>query len=128
VNALHAEAILTWLYAAGFGGSTIPVAFSLHRRGVLPTFLGRFEMYGGPWSARHGRGVFTWLLLAFFVVAMLAAWTAWLVWNASKLGGVLTLVVLPVEAVCWFGFDLPIAKAIGLVRVVLLVLGWSSLG
>jgi hypothetical protein len=41
-------AVLTWVYAAGFGISTIPVALYLARRGTLPTFFGLFEMYGGP--------------------------------------------------------------------------------
>lgn len=64
---------------------------------------------------------------AFLVVTLAAAWAAWLVWNASRAGGVRTLVLLPVEAAFWFGFDLPIPKAIGLLRAVLLVLGWTSL-
>jgi hypothetical protein len=128
VTALHAEAIVTWLYAVGFGGSTIPVAVHLHRRGSLPTFFGLFEMYGGPWSSRYGPTLFTWLLCAFCLVAGLAAGAASLVWNASKLGAVATLLLLPVEGMFWFGFDLPIPKAIGLARVVLLALGWTSLG
>jgi len=50
-------AVLTWVYAAGFGISTIPVALYLAQRGTLPTFFGLFEMYGGPWSSRFSRGV-----------------------------------------------------------------------
>ena len=127
VTALHAEAIVTWLYAAGFGGSTIPVALFLDRRGKLPTFFGLFEMFGGPWWSRYGRARFTQLLLAFFFVAGLAAYAAWLVWDSSKAGAVLTLTLLPVEGVFWFGFDLPIPKVLGVVRIALLALGWSSL-
>ena len=127
MSALHAEAVVTWLYAAGFGGSTVPVALYLRGRVMLPAFFGLFEMYGGPWSSRYGRSAFTLLLLAFYFVAALAAGAAWLVWNASKPGAVLTLTLLPVEGVFWFGFDLPIPKAIGLVRIVLLAPGWSSL-
>jgi hypothetical protein len=127
VTALRIEAVLTWAYAAGFGGATIPVAIYLTRRGSLPTFFDLFEMYGGPWSTRFGHGTFVWLLMAFLVVALAASWAGWLVWNASRTGAVLTLVLLPLEAVFWFGFDLPIPKAIGLVRVILLVVGWSAL-
>jgi hypothetical protein len=65
--------------------------------------------------------------MAFLVVALAASWAAWLVWNASRTGAVMTLVLLPLEAVFWFGFDLPIPKAMGLVRVILLVVGWSAL-
>lgn len=127
MTALRVEAVLTWLYAAGFGGSTIPVAIYLHRRGALLTFFDIFEMFGGPWSSRFGQTTFVWLLIAFFIVALLAAWAAGLVWNASKVGAVLTLILLPAEALFWIGFDLPIPKMIGLVRVVLLVVGWTSL-
>lgn len=125
--ALRVEAVLTWLYAAGFGGSTIPVAIYLHRRGALPTFFDLFEMFGGPWSSRFSQTTFVWLLIAFFIVALLAAWAAGLVWNASKVGAVLTLILLPAEAPFWIGFELPIPKMIGFVRVVLLVVGWTSL-
>ena len=127
MSALHIEAVLAWLYAAGFGGSAIPVALYLRRRGRLPTFFDLFEMFGGPWSSRFGNSAFVWLLMAFFVVTLLVAWAAWLVWKASKLGGVLTLGLLPVEALFWLGFDLPIPKVIGVARVVLLTLGWTSL-
>jgi hypothetical protein len=51
-------------------------------------------------------------LIAFLVITLLAAWAAWLVWSASMLGGILTVVLLPVEAWFWIGFDLPIPKAI----------------
>jgi hypothetical protein len=125
--ALRIEAILTWIYAAGFGGCTIPVAVYLRRHGRLPRFFDLFEMYGGRWSARFGQDAFVLLLLAFLAVTLAASWAAWLVWNASTAGGVLMLAVLPVEAVFWFGFNLPIPKAVGVARVVLLALGWTSL-
>jgi hypothetical protein len=128
VTALRVEAALTWLYAAGFGGATLPVAMYLRRRGRLPTFFGLFEMYGGPWWSRYAHRTFIWLLMAFLLITGAAAWAAWLVWNASMAGAILTLVLLPVEAWFWFGFDLPIPKAIGVVRIALLAIGWSALG
>jgi hypothetical protein len=83
---------------------------------------------GKTWSrARSEVSVPYRLLMAFFVVTLLVAWAAWLVWNESKLGGVLTLGLLPVEASFWIGFDLPIPKVIGVARVVFLTLGWTSL-
>jgi hypothetical protein len=76
MTALRIEAVLTWLYAAGFGGSTVPVAVYLRRRGRLPTYFGLFEMYGGPWSSRFGQHAFAWLLMAFLAVTFSAAWAA----------------------------------------------------
>ena len=61
----RAAAVLTWIYAAGFGLSAIPVAAYLVAEGHLPTFMGMFEMYGGPWSARVEPRTFVALLAAF---------------------------------------------------------------
>jgi hypothetical protein len=127
MTALRAEAVLTWLYAAGFGGATIPVAVFLRRHRRLPTFFGLFEMYGGPWWARSEQGTFVWLLTAFLAVTTVAASAGWLVWNASMPGAIVTLVLLPLEVWFWIGFDLPIPKVIGVARLALLILGWSSL-
>jgi hypothetical protein len=127
MTALRIEAVLTWAYAAGFGGATIPVALHLRRSGRLPSFFGLFQMYAGPWASRFGRRAFVVLLMAFLGVTLVAAWAAWLVWDASKVGAILAVVLLPVEAVFWFGFDLPIPKVMGLARAALLVAGWSSL-
>ena len=120
-------AVLTWVYAAGFGISTIPVALYLAQRGTLPTFFGLFEMYGGPWSSRFSHRTFVWLLIAFLIVAVAVAWAAWLVWKGSRIGGILALVLLPVEAVFWIGFALPIPWVLGALRAILLVLAWRSL-
>ena len=124
----HAVAILTWIYVGGFGLVTIPVAAILLRRGRLPVFAGLFETYGGPWSARYQPKTFTLLLMAFLIVTVVAAWAAWLVWNGSKAGATLTLVLLPVEAIFWMGFALPIPWLIGLARAVFVALAWKSLG
>jgi hypothetical protein len=120
-------AVLTGVYAAGFGLSTIPVALYLRGRGQLPTFFDLFEMYGGPWSARLAQSTFIGLLITFLAVNAVTAWAAWLLWNGSKPGAVLSLALLPIEAVFWVGFALPIPWLLGAVRVVLIVLAWSSL-
>ena len=123
----HVYAVLTWIYAAGFGLTAAPVAVYLMRRGTLPEFFGLFPMYGGPWSSRMGDRTFAVLLIAFLVVTLVAAWAAWLVWNGSKAGAVLSLVLLPVEAIFWIGFALPIAWVVGVARAAVLVLAWKSL-
>ncbi len=45
-------AVLTWMYAAGFGLPAVYVVPYLMRNGTLPTFLDLFPMYGSPWSSR----------------------------------------------------------------------------
>jgi hypothetical protein len=120
-------AVLTWVYSAGFGLATIPVAIFLLRNGRLPVFAGLFESFGGPWSARLSDRNFVMLQAAFLVVTLVAAGAGWLVWNGSRAGGWLALVLLPVEAVFWVGFALPIPWIIGAARVAFLALAWSGL-
>jgi len=127
VTNLRSAAVVMWIYAAGFGLSTIPVAIYLEQRGRLPSFFGIFDMYAGPWSARLADDAFVLRLIAFLVVMLVVAWAAWLVWNGSKAGAVLSLALLPIEAVFWLGFALPIPWILGAARVVLLLLGWKSL-
>ncbi len=122
MNNARIAAVLTWAYSAGFGLPTIPVAMFLLRQGRLPVFAGLFETYGGPWSARLQQRTFKMLLMAFLAVTLVAAWAAWLLWKGSKkAGAVLALVLLPVEAVFWVGFALPIPWLIGVARVAYLV-------
>ena len=61
------------------------------------------------------------------MVTLVASWAAWLVWDGSEAGAVLSLVLLFVEAIFWRGFALPIAWIFGIARAVLLVLAWKSL-
>ena len=122
------DAVLTWAYAAMFGLPAIPVAvYHLNTTGRLPRFLDLFEMYGGPWSDQLGVGAFAALLIAFVLVLMVSALAAWLVWRGSRVGAILSLVLLPVEIVFWLGFALPVPWAFGIARVVLLALAWGSL-
>ena len=127
MNNARIAAVVTWVYAGGFGLAAIPVAVYLKRRGSLPTFMGAFEMYGGPWSARVTDATFVVLLMAFLVVCAAAGWMGWLLWGGSRLGAILGLALLPVEAVFWIGFALPIPWFLGLARVVLIALAWNSL-
>jgi hypothetical protein len=115
-----------WCYAAGFGLFTIPVAIYLKQRGRLPSFFGLFEMYGGPWSARLLDDAFVLRLIAFLVLMLVVAFAAWLTWNGSKLGAVLSLALLPIEAVFWIGFALPIPWLLGAARIALVIAGLKT--
>ena len=120
-------AVLTWVYAAAYGIPAIPVSIYLLQRGWLPNFQGLFDMYGGPWWSLFYDDTFVALLAVFFVVTVVAAWAAWLLWKGSKAGAVLSLILLPVEALFWFGFALPIPWLFGVARVAFIILAWTSL-
>jgi hypothetical protein len=122
---VRVAAVLTWIYAAAFGVPAVPVSVYLLQHGDLPMFMDLFRMYGGPWDV-IGDWAFVTLLMGFLVVLLAAAWAAWLAWKGLRAGVVLGLAILPVEAVFWLGFALPIPWLFGLTRGVLYVLAWKS--
>jgi hypothetical protein len=124
---VRAAAVTTWVYAAGFGVPTVPVAVYLTSQGRLPTFLDLFPMYGGPWSSRLKPEQFVVLLTAFLVLTGAAAWSAWGVSRGRKSSAVVNLALLPLEAFFWVGFALPLPWLAGIARVGLLAAGWRSL-
>jgi hypothetical protein len=127
MSSAKGAAVVTWAYVAAFGAPTVPIAAYVLQNGSLPWFLDAFVMSGGPWSVPFEEGTVLALLIGFLVVTLAAAWAAWLVWNGSKLGGVLSLVLLPLEAAFWLGFALPLPWLLGLTRAVLVIAAWSSL-
>jgi hypothetical protein len=127
MKAERAAAVVTWVYAAGFGVPTVPVAVFLLTQGRLPSFLDLFDMYGGPWSSRLEPEKFVALLGAFLGVTGVAAWSAWWLWRGRKAGAVLNIALLPVETIFWLGFALPIPWLVGAARAVLIAIAWKSL-
>jgi hypothetical protein len=77
---------------------------------------------------RASDGVLVALMLGFLGLTLVAAWSAWLIWRGRSVGAVLNLTLLPVEAVFWAGFALPVPWVIGLARAALVLLAWRSLG
>jgi hypothetical protein len=127
MRAARAAAVLTWVYAAGFGLPVIPVSGYLLSRGRLLTFFDLFPMYGGPWYSRLDRHRFVAMLAAFLGVTGVAAWSARSVWHGRKAGAVVNLALLPVEAIFWVGFALPLPWLNGIARAGLLATAWKSL-
>ncbi len=127
VPAARAAAVVTWAYAAGFGVPTVPVAVFLLQRGRLPSFFGLFDMNAGPWSNRLDDGPFAAVLISFLPVTAAAAWAARQVGRGSRRGAIVSLALMPIEAVYWLGFALPIPWVIGAARVALLAKAWRRL-
>ena len=97
----RAAVVVAWVYVLAFGSPVILNAAHLLQNGRLPSFLGLFTMYGAPWLGIFEGRLFVVPLAGFLMVTLAAAWAAWLVWRGSRLGGLLTLSLLPLEAT-WF--------------------------
>ena len=126
MNGSRAAAVVTWSYVAVFGIPAVPTSIHLAEHGRLPTLWGLFEMYGGPWSAATSQDRLTALLLLFAALTLAAAGSSWLLWTKRRGGAVSNLALLPVEAVFWVGFALPVPWLFGVARVVLIALAWRS--
>lgn len=127
MRAARGAAIVTWIYAAGFGLPAPLVAAYLLRHGRLPSFFGLFDLYSGPWSGRLSDTQFTVRLGAFAVLLIVPTWSGWLLWKHRRSGAVLNLVTLPIEVVFWLGFALPIPWILASQRAALVALSWPSL-
>lgn len=120
-------AIVCWANAAGLGLPAIPVAAHLLREGRLPWFAGMFPMYGGPWSDRMTQTEFAATTVAFTAVTLVVAGGAYRLWGGHRDGAVLVLATLPVEALFWYGYALPIPPVLAVLRVALIGAAWSRL-
>ena len=116
-----------WLVAAGFGIPAPFVASHLLRERALPSFMGLFPMYGGGPFDRFSPEVFAMLLGLFTAGCALEAYAGWLLWNGQHVGGLMTLVLVPIEVLFWVGFAVPIPPLIAIARLSLLAAGWSAL-
>lgn len=127
MNKARAAAVVTWVYVVGFGVAAMPVAVYQRQRGHLPSFLGMFNMFEGPWAASVSPARFRWLLAAFSATTAAAAVTGVDLWHGRRRGAAGNLALLPVEAAFWMGFALPIPVLIGVTRLALLSAAWKDL-
>lgn len=127
MNRSRTAAVVTWTYAAMFGVPAVPVAIFVAENDRLPSLWGLFDMYAGPWSSRNAPDRMVTLLLVYFALVLAAAASGGLLWKKRRAGAVLNAGLLPVEAVFWVGFALPIPWLFGIARGVLVVLAWPEL-
>jgi hypothetical protein len=123
---LRVASVCLWISAIGLG-VFIPQAIRsiLAGRGI-PRVMG-FPAYGeGPFE-RHGIPTTVPVLVAFLLVCTLDGVAGWSLWGGHRFGAILALVLLPVEALFWWGFSLPYPPMLAIVRTVLILLAWRSL-
>jgi hypothetical protein len=126
MNGLRAASVLLWLNAVGFGLLCLPAIRSLMAGRGIPYVMG-FPAYGAGPFERIGIPTTVPLLIAFLSVCVIEGVAAWLLWGAHRSGAILALAVLPVGAIFWWGFALPIPPVFAIARTILIVWNWAAL-
>jgi hypothetical protein len=122
-------AILLWI--VGFGWGVLPAPWLVWWvivRGRLPVLPVIGEPNGGPFYLDLPHATFIGLLGASFILGIAQAWAGWLLWNGERSGALVQFGLLPIEALFWYGFALPIPPLLAIARAVLVALAWTRLG
>jgi hypothetical protein len=119
-------AILYCWFGLAFLVSSMLIAVYTLRNGRLPVVFG-IDMMAGPFSERFGVYGAIMAALPWGVVNVLEMLAGYWLWRSRKPGGMLALVLLPLGAIFWIGYALPVMVVIGPLRVLLLVWGWKTL-
>jgi hypothetical protein len=117
---LRLAGVLSWLLGLGFGLPCVYGTWYFARNREVWTFLG-FPTYGKALFAKHGIETSVPLLVGFLVVCGAEVVIGGLLWQQSQLGAWLGLALVPVEAVFWAGFALPLGFVLGAVRTGMIV-------
>lgn len=123
---LRVAAVLFLVPAVGFLVANVLKARHLLEYRELPMSPFGWRYGAGPFVA-VGIETFVVLIAAFVVVCALEAVAGWLIWNGQRSGGVLGLALLPVAAVFWYGFALPLPPLWSIGRAAIVIANWSAL-
>jgi len=124
--AVRIAAGLLWLDAVGFGVPCLMAIRSLTAGQGIPVIMG-FPAYGrGPFE-QHGVQTTVPLLVGFLLVCVLEGVSGWMLWGGRVSGAILSLTLIPVGLIFWWGFALPFPPVFAIARTILIVLSWRSL-
>jgi hypothetical protein len=123
---IRTAAILSWFLGLGFG---IPCVMAIRSvlagRGIV--YLLGFPTYGNGPFERHGVHSTPTLLSGFLLLCALECTAGVLLWGGHKTGAILAFALLPLGAVYWWGFALPIPPMFAVARAIAIVLAWRAL-
>lgn len=123
---LRIAAILHWVVAVGLGVFCFPAIGNLLSGRGIPIVMG-FPAYGQGLFERVGISTTIPLLTAFLLVCIFEGVAGVLLWGGYRSGAVLALALLPIGAVFWWGFALPIPPIFAVVWTILMLLSWQTL-
>jgi hypothetical protein len=96
-------------------------------RGRLPVLPYIGEPNGGPFYTAVPHGAFIILLGLSLVLGIAQVVAGVLLWDGQRSGALLQFAILPIEAVFWYGFALPIPPIFAVIRVVLVLIALPHL-
>lgn len=117
------------LYVAtglGYSLGTIPVSMHLMRNRTLPEFLG-IRFFEGGFIERRGIDAVIVASLALIVLGAVFVIVGFWLWNSMRLGGILALVLFPFVMLVSVGSLAPVPMVLEPVKMLLVLVGWSSL-
>jgi hypothetical protein len=113
---MKTASVMCWVTGLGFGLPGVYGIAHLARTGRIAHFMG-FPAYGeGPFERVRIRTSVP-LLSAFVGVCAAECVAGRLLWQGRRSGAVLSLALLPLEAVFWIGFALPIPPLFAAARI-----------
>ncbi len=124
-RANRAAAALAWVSGLGFGIPAVYGTWHFARTGQVWHLMG-LRTYGeGPFEDL-GIATTVPLLAGFAAVCAAELVVGTLLWRGRRRSAWLSLALLPVESLYWFGFALPFGLVLGLARTALVVraLAW----
>jgi hypothetical protein len=119
-------ALCLWLSGLGFGIPGIYGIWSMLKGKGIAYVMG-FPAYGNGPFEKIGVHTTVPLLTGFLFVCILECIAGWGLWSGDKGSAILSLAIVPVEMVFFIGFALPFGPPFLLIRIILLLLSWSSL-
>lgn len=122
---LRAAAACSWFTAVGFGGPCAWSIWTLADTGTVPTLLG-YPTYGGGPFEDLGFTTTVPLLAGFLATCLLEAYAGVRLWGGHPDGAALALVALAPGALYWWGFALPVAPVVAVVRTMCVAVGWQA--
>lgn len=125
--AARGAAIMLWLVAAGWALPAPVLMWWVAVKGRLPVLPYIGEPNGGPFYESVAPSVFIVLLGLSLLLGIAQVVAGVMLWNGERSGAVLQFALLPIEAVFWYGFALPIPPVFALIRVALILLAWRQL-
>jgi hypothetical protein len=82
---------------------------------------------GGPLESL---GIYALIVVGiiFVVVSAMRFLAAYWLWQSRREGAVLSLILLGLSTIFWYGFALTLGPLLGIAQLVLLILVWKALG